>query len=176
MIADRLIAWAQGREPEFTIGGKDRPYLKRHKLVANWLFGIYVHEFCRSDDDRALHDHPWLFNATRVLRGSYVEWTPTKTHRARMLDPMHQYPTARVVPEGGWRFRPGRAPHRVQLFETHAPGEELVRPGTTQRVWTLFIRGPRVWEWGFYCGQGWIPWFKFVAPGDRGDIGKGCDQ
>jgi hypothetical protein len=33
-----------------------------------------VHEFLRSDDDRARHDHPWLANASWLIAGGYREW------------------------------------------------------------------------------------------------------
>ncbi len=29
---------------------------------------------------------------------------------------------------------------------------------------------------GFLCPQGFVGWQKFTATGDRGAVGKGCDQ
>ena len=35
-------------------------YLSRwHIIPRNRYFNIYLHKFVGSDDDRALHDHPW---------------------------------------------------------------------------------------------------------------------
>jgi hypothetical protein len=135
------------RPPDQIIGGKERPYLKRWWLIKrNRFFNIYLHHFLRSDDDRALHDHPWL-NCSILLRGEYNEHLPggVVKHRRR----------------GQIIFRRAVASHRIEL--THGP------------VWTLFLTGPKVRSWGFHCPQGWRHWRKFVAPDDPGAVGPGCD-
>lgn len=41
---------------------------------------------------------------------------------------------------------------------------------------TLFITGPRVREWGFWCPKiGWRHWRVFTDPDNTGQIGRGCD-
>jgi hypothetical protein len=35
----------------------------------------YLHRVTGSDDDRAMHDHPWV-NASFIISGSYIEHTP----------------------------------------------------------------------------------------------------
>ena len=158
-IADRIIDNALRRAPDFIIGGADRPYLLRWWLIPrNVLFNAYLHNFMRSDDDRAHHDHPWLFNFSWHLRDGYIEHTissggvTVKVHRKA----------------GDWKFRWGPAPHRVELLPDGNGGE--------LPCWTLFITGPRVREWGFYCGErGWIHWKRFTAADDPGAVGKGCD-
>lgn len=163
MIRAAILRWAQNREPDFVIGGHENPYLKRHFLIPrNPVFNMYVHQFLRSDDDRAHHDHPWLFNFSWLLDGSYVE------HIIRAGGAL-----MRILRNAGdWKFRWGRAPHRVELLtEVH---EGVI--GVTIPCWTLFITGPRIREWGFYClERGWIHWKKFTAPDDKGAVGKGCD-
>jgi len=166
MIRAAILRWAQARKPEFIIGGHEDPYLRRHFLIPrNPFFNVYVHEFLRSDDDRAHHDHPWLFNASWLIDGAYIEHTITaggaliRTHRKA----------------GDFKFRWGKAPHRVELI-----GNEDGPPGRLVMIkspcWTVFITGPRVREWGFYCMErGWIHWNKFTAPDDKGAVGKGCD-
>jgi hypothetical protein len=89
-IRNAILRWARNRQPDFVIGGPAAPYLRRHWLIPrNRFFNIYVHEFLRSDDDRALHDHPWLFNAcwTVFITGPVVRtwgfhcpkrWVPWK--------------------------------------------------------------------------------------------------
>lgn len=75
-IKDRIIERIARRPPDFVIGGHERPYLLRWWVIPrNPVFNIYLHQFRRSDDDRALHDHPWLFNASWLLSGEYVEHT-----------------------------------------------------------------------------------------------------
>lgn len=153
MILDRLIDWAQARPPHVVIGGHERPYLLRWFLIPrNRFFNLYVHLFLRSDDDRALHDHPWM-NMSVVLAGEYLE------HQI-LAGGVHVRNVRRA---GDWYLRPtGRLAHRVELH--NGP------------CWTLFVTGPRYREWGFHCPeQGWIHWKRFTAETDPGSIGKGCD-
>lgn len=158
-IADRIIARVLKREPDFIIGGLDRPYLLRWWLIPrNRFFNVYVHKFLRSDDDRAHHDHPWLFNASWHLRDGYNEHTITAGGALVV--------SARA--QGDMKFRWGPAPHRVELIAE--------QDGSLRPCWTLFCTGPRVREWGFYCMEkGWIHWKRFTATNDPGAIGKGCD-
>lgn len=154
MIRAAILRWARARQPDVVIGGVERPYLRRHWLLPrNRFFNIYVHQFLRSDDDRALHDHPWLFNASWLVDGQYTEHTiaaggiSVRTPRAA----------------GAFKFRWGPAPHRVEL--THGA------------CWTVFITGPVVRNWGFHCpDNGWVNWKQFTAADDPGAVGKGCDQ
>ena len=144
---------AQSRPPDFVIGGADDPYLKRWWVIPrNRFFNIYLHNFLRSDDDRALHGHPYLFNGSFLLEGSYVEHTISEGgihHQAH-----------RCAGERKWRW--GAAPHRLEL--TDGP------------CWTAFVTGPRVREWGFYCVErGWVSWQDFTAPAAPGEIGRGCE-
>jgi len=143
-----LIEWARNREPSFVIGGSERPYLLRWWLLPrNNLFNVYVHLFLRSDDDRALHTHPWA-NLSILLKGGYRE---------------HTLRGARDMRAGDWRLRwTGSIAHRIEL--THGP------------CWTLFITGPRYQEWGFLCPQGFVRWQDFTDARDSGQVGRGCDQ
>jgi hypothetical protein len=60
------------------------------------------------------------------------------------------------------------AAHRVELLPDHRMNGE-------QPVWTLFLTGPRVREWGFHCPKGWVHWREFTA-GEHGElVGKGCE-
>lgn len=151
-LADRLIRFVSRRPPDKIIGDGATPYLLRWYIIPrNPLFNVYLHLFLRSDDDRALHCHPWV-NCSIILRGRYFEHTE---HDGE--------PRIRLYTAGDWRLRPsGRIRHRIELIDN--------------RVWTLFITGPRYREWGFYCPQGFVHWTKFTDPSDSGKIGKGCNQ
>lgn len=173
-FADWLIQRVLRRSPDFIIGGAERPYLRRWWLIPrNPVFNIYVHQFLRSDDDRALHDHPWA-NLSILLRGAYIEHTIAAGGIEQR----------RILHSGQWRLRlSGRFAHRVELLQSHWPSR-VVEDGFTRLVdvakpipcWTLFITGPRYRSWGFHCSDGWVHWREFTAPGDEGGIGKGCGQ
>jgi hypothetical protein len=153
-LAEKLIMRTVRREPDFVIGGQDRPYLLRWWLIArNTVFNAYLHCFRRSDDDRAHHSHPYLFRLSIILRGEYTEH--------RILEGGILVKTIRRA--GSWSLSWGASPHRVELHNGDC--------------WTLFITGPRVREWGFFCMErGWIHWKDFTSSGDIGAVGKGCDQ
>lgn len=165
IIREAILRWARNRKPDFIIGGAESPYLRRHWLLPrNRFFNVYVHEFLRSDDDRALHCHPWLFNASWLIAGSYFEHTIQEggVHRAA-------YRRA-----GAFKFRWGRAPHRVELLEIMDVYADRVEV-TAQPCWTVFITGPVVRVWGFHCPTRWVPWREFVDQRDAGAIGRGCE-
>jgi len=160
----------RGKAPFVILGDNEQPYLLRWFLIPkNKIFNIYLHKFCQSDSDRALHDHPWLFNASFLLRGEYIEHT--------FKDPKNWKTNGEIIQtlrrEGAFKFRFGRAPHRVQLLKV-SPGNAS---GAEKPVWTIFITGPRLWNWGFYCPQGWKIWTHFVSKFKGGNgIGKGCGE
>lgn len=150
-----LIPITGSRRPDVTIGGEANPYLRRWHLTPRGNgAAVYLHQFLRSDDDRALHDHPWP-SAGLILSGQYIEHTPGG---------------AWVREPGEWILREPASAHRVQLLP------DASRPPHEMPVWTLFIVGDRVREWGFHCPQGWVHWRDFTA-GEHGEvIGRGCDQ
>lgn len=149
-LADRIITRATRRPPDFIIGGADDPYLLRWWLIPrNPVFNVYLHCFLRSDDDRARHTHPWLFNFSWLLRNKYREW---------FGDGIADYVDRAA---GALKFRWGPAQHRIELIDG--------------ACWTLFITGPRVRQWGFLCPQGFVHWKRFTAIDDKGAVGKGCD-
>lgn len=103
-------------------------YLTRwHVLPKNRLFNIYLHHVQADDPDDKLHDHPWLFNCSIVLRGRIEE---TLGRGQRLLE------------QGSVTARVSRAPHRLALQSDDSL--------------TLFITGPKIRRWGFYTDQGWV--------------------
>jgi hypothetical protein len=134
-------------KPHFIIGQPEAPYLLRWYLIPrNRYFNIYLHKFLRSDDDRALHDHPWWF-VSFMLKGTYQEITDKGTS---------------IRKAGSFLFRKALDRHRVELIDN-------------KHCWTLFITGKKVRDWGFWCPKGFVPWQQFCDHNDRGNIGKGCD-
>ncbi|MCB1424106.1 MAG: hypothetical protein KDJ69_16920 [Nitratireductor sp.] len=155
-FTDRLYRWSIKlrcrRLPDVQIGGAEHPYLNRWYVIPrNRFFNIYLHEFVRDDDDRALHDHPW-WSFSIMLSGLIIE--QLKGGDKRLVDP------------GDIIVRPARFAHRIEVV-----GKPCV---------TLFITGPRIREWGFHCPEdspagGWRHWKDFTAPGDSSRIGRGCE-
>lgn len=138
------------RPPDFIIGTPDDHYLRRWFVIPrNVIFNIYLHQFLRSDDDRALHDHPW-WNVSFLLHGKYVEHTI----------PAGGVNVRKEYREGDFKFRRATYAHRVELIDGPC--------------WSLFITGPRIRSWGFHCPQGWKHWRDFTNPNNTGEIGPGC--
>lgn len=152
-----LISRAAKRPPDFVIGERDAPYLLRWWLIPrNRFFNLYLHRFCQSDDDRALHDHPWV-NMSIVLRGRYLEHMQDGSVAERV--------------RGDIVVRRAKAAHRIELMMF---GEESIA------AWSLFITGPVMRSWGFLCPQGWRHWkdftsYRSLGEDGRGRIGRGCE-
>lgn len=157
-----LRAWAYrligNREPDFVIGPADDPQLERWHVVPRNPFGnVYLHRFLRSDDDRALHDHPWD-NHTLVLDGCYLEHLESGETATRFA--------------GDTVERSAHRAHRVEIIDGPAI--------------TLFFTGPVVRDWGFWCGPSrpglavgshFVPWREFVDQRQGGNSrGRGCGE
>ena len=147
----RLRLIATMRPPDVLIGKQDDTYMQRWYVIPrNRFLNIYLHHFLRSDDDRALHDHPW-WNASILIEGKYTEHTICAGGVHRHVE----YGT------GALKLRNAKYAHRVEL--------------TSGPCWSLFITGPNIREWGFHCPAGWRPWQQFVDSNNSGHIGRGCD-
>jgi len=179
MIRERVYSWLRAyaqrhdlSDPRqgFVIGGMRDPYMRRWFLLPrNPVFNLYLHQIMRSDDDRALHDHPWI-NLSWILAGGYYEVlfcaepAPGKPLPRRR----RQWRAPGFV---GWRWAHGA--HLLVL------GVDTATGGTLE-CWSLFMTGPRLREWGFWCGDDqrgakWIHWRRFTD-GPRAElIGAGCD-
>lgn len=142
-----MFGWLK-RKPDFVIGAPGNLYMLRwYLLPRNRWFNVYLHKIIRSDDDRALHDHPWA-SLSILLKGSYVEITDTSGKT---------YSAPHVI------YRGSNYRHRL-----------IVPDGNP--VWTLFITGPKVRTWGFWCPKGFVPWHEFVDHTDHGNVGRGCGE
>lgn len=145
-----LGTWAavlMARAPDVVIGDPAAPYMRRWWVIPrNEHCNVYLHEILRSDDDRALHDHPWG-NTSLLIAGRYVEHTPEGS----------------FLRERGWSgTREASAAHRLEIL----PGESSL---------SLFITGPKVRDWGFHCPKGWVPWQQFTGGAHGELVGRGCE-
>ena len=144
-------------DPDVVIGDD---YLERWYLIPRnrWL-NIYLHRFTGSDDDRALHDHPW-HSVSLLLAGRCHEIVGKTWSYPRYLR-THRYEQIRR-PRRLWPlFRKATHLHRM-----------VIEDGP---VWTLFITGPHIREWGFQCPKRWVHWREFTdESGNR--TGRGCGE
>ena len=140
--ATQFSSWAFMQK--FYIGGRENPYIIRWTLVRTPLGSLMVHKMCRSDYERALHDHPWNFVSV-VLKGFYWEAVG---------------PGARVMRKR-WSvaYRPATWKHRVVL--PLARGEFINNPPKHEPCWTLVLCSRRLRSWGFWMPDGtWCWWRK----------------
>lgn len=122
------------------------PLLTRYYLTPDWPIAVYLHQFHASDEDRALHDHPYSF-ITCLLSGGYWEHVPIIG--ARWNAEKGGWVDAEAV-QRVWRrrfsilFRRAEHKHRVEL--------------ETAPTWTLVIRFKKRRLWGFHTANGWVDW------------------
>lgn len=126
------------------------PLLERYIIIRHpRLFGIFIHKLCRSDDDRALHDHPWGFISV-VLNGGYREEHFVENRELHTgTFPVTKY---RRNGFGSILYRPAEWRHRVII--------------DAKPAWTLIFLGPRRRRWGFWIPQWdgqttWCWWAKY---------------
>jgi len=131
------------------------PLLLRHIIVKGPLFGLCVHKLCRSDYDRALHDHPWWF-ISLVLWGGYLEVTAPDPGRDAFIerrgDATIRDPGLRFRGPMSLAFRPAEWRHRVVIPGRSGPD------GPPRAALTLVLMGPRIRKWGFWVDGKWCWW------------------
>lgn len=127
-------------------------YLSRwHVIPRNPVFNIYVHKFTGSDDDRALHCHPWA-SVSFLLKGHLLEIY--EMGKAKPYEATRSI--RRFIPVFRW------AKHKHRLILDGGP------------AWTVFITGPRFRnDWFFWCAKGPVHYSLMTTP-DGKQIG-GCE-
>ena len=114
------------KNPDVIIG--DDYLLRWYVIPKNPYFNIYLHEFRHSDEDRALHDHPW-YSVSFLLKGELKEHSDNGVKFVKRFLPV---------------FRTAKFAHRLELIKGPA--------------WTIFITGPKIRDWCFHCLNGWKHW------------------
>lgn len=175
LLADAIFALRPKRDPDFLIGEDPAdPYMRRWWIIPrNKFFNIYMHHMLHDDDDRAPHDHPW-WSLSLCLRGQIKEH---RMFQPGMRAPMNYrrswwkfwtrfksvvWGEPQTIVKGDWKFRDQNYIHRLELPLGDA--------------WTLFLTGPTVRTWGFWCPKGFKPWKEFVDPDNPGAPGGGCGE
>lgn len=148
-LIDRIVARAQ-RTPYRHLPG----YMERYWLFRTPLLSCRLHVILASDDDRALHDHPWSY-ATVILRGGYVEVRPVSPE-AQMQGRFDLTNREWIAP-GRVLFRRAESPHRLEVPRG-------------QTCLTLFLTGPRRRTWGFQTPRGWVDHHEYERAIAAGEV------
>lgn len=142
--------------------------LRWWKIKRNWAFNCYYHIVKRSDEDLALHDHPW-WNFSIVLEGGYWEHLILAggVHKKTWYGP------------GAVRFRrSGNFAHRLELQREQVINQRLVDKAYVgdgqyisfpyhmasyeeRPVKTIFITGPVLRRWGFHHPERWVDAYEW---------------
>ena len=134
-----------GRVADFVIGPLDDPYLLRWWFIPRNKYFNIYIHHILKDDDDRALHDHPWFNCSIVVKGVLQETMPSRKRILRRFIPYLRKPTAA---------------HSLQVKSP---------------VWTIFITGPRVREWGFLCPKGWRHWRKFVGE-NPGEVGRGCGE
>lgn len=146
-----MQVWAAGvmaQKPHFVINGD---YMHRwYILPRNDRQNVYLHHLLRSDED-LYHDHPWD-STSFIIKGGFWEHLPG-------------------VPDPIWRA-PGDVIHRKG-----ADAHYLELPKGETSV-SLFFTGPKIRDWGFWCGARWVHWEEYTGGyhDGRSEKGAGCGE
>lgn len=141
-----------------TIGRPECPYLHR-KILWLGLCTLRYHVFYRSDEERALHDHPWAFITFPLSK--YYEYVPL---------PNQPYIRRKVVLPFRFHFRPATYRHRVVLPDNtvafliarfYGASDEEARVVANEKckpVRTLVLGLRKKRSWGFWKDGHFFPW------------------
>jgi len=150
------------RKPDLVIGPPSNPQTLRWHLIRWRGWQLCLHKWCRSDEDRALHDHTGD-NVSILLTGRYRELV--QHNFIGIYGPSYFTQWHTRLPFVPY-FRCAETPHRIAL--------------PAGPVWSLWLRWPPRREWGFHCPKGWRHWRDFCAERDynttgTSTVGRGCD-
>lgn len=139
----RLCERIAERLPVRDIEGADGSVFLSKYLLAGHAHGgwhLHLHCFHRSDEDSALHNHPWHC-ASFILAGGYRE---ERVRGDGAIVTFERCP-GRINLIGANTF------HRVELIDGPC--------------WTLFFNLPVVQDWGFLDRRtrAFVPWREFIA-------------
>lgn len=131
------------------------PYMTRYYLLGGprkgWRkllpFNLYLQFFHESDYSKDLHNHPWAWAYSLILKGGYWEERKYSDHwlappggyfalRGNTQKDLHWVHVRKLTP-GSVNVLDADDFHRVDLLDERAG------------CWTLFLAGPQVQRWGF---------------------------
>lgn len=150
-LAEALISKAK-ETPYFHLMDKETGeiYMERYWLKPfsdKEKDSIRIHHIMRSDNDRALHDHPWP-STSIILSGGYWEIEPEEQEQDPRAD---SYAFTRT-----WK-----GPGAITSRAAHDRHRLEVPPGGS--AWTMFIMGAWERDWGFHDPEtGFVYWREYL--------------
>ncbi len=142
-------------------------YMTRYFIIPrNRWFNVYLHRYTGSDDDRALHDHPWK-SVSFLLKGRITEILEDGINHPPESE-FDVLNNMQLVMEGKIK--------RIKKFKpvVRSPEHKHRLCIETKTAWTIFMTGPKVRDWGFHCNKGWVHWRDFTDPSGN-KVGRGCE-
>jgi len=138
----------------------DKPYLRRFyitprinpdKELDDRSYGIYLHYFFMGDEDRELHNHPWDKALSLILCGGYFE--EKRDNKTNVV-------TTHDIKPGTFNFIKSDDFHRV------------IKKPNSKHIWTLFIVGKRIQEWGFWSKESreYTPFNEFFEKKNKKNV------
>lgn len=122
-------------------------YFRRYRLLQTPWFAVYVHQICRSDEDKDPHDHPWNFTSV-ILEGAYQEdsWYPPNFDKMQIKN----YYSGDVIEHKA------EDAHKLRLISSE--------------VWTLVFTSGRERVWGYQTDKGWIDFITYRNLKNKGQL------
>ena len=151
-LLNKFANWALSKNKPGSYQGEDdnrwayvietdgSPYLTR--ILSPRIFGyrVFLHHFHRPDIDQHLHNHPWKWAASLILNGSYTEERLEGVYGTQAI----------TFTQKVKRFNLLRDTDYHKVLELHGD------------VWTLFLTGPRIQDWGFLVEGQHVPWTEYL--------------
>lgn len=126
-------------------------YMERNFLIPfdpEAKLNCRIHKILTSDDDRAMHDHPWPTMSV-ILEGGYWEIMPYEQSQDPAFDTQRFHRVWRN--KGDVIRRKATDRHRLEV-------DPNVGPATT-----MFVMGEYENQWGFYTPEGKVYWKIYLG-------------
>lgn len=146
MTLEQLLIENAKQHPYYNLEG----YMERDWMLPfepDNKINCRLHKILKSDDDRALHDHPWPTMSV-ILEGGYWEIMPLEQDQHPAWDRQRFHRVWRK--KGDIIRRAATDRHRLE-----------VEPGTTAT--TMFVMGAYENAWGFYTPEGKVYWKTYLG-------------
>jgi hypothetical protein len=126
------------------IGPHECPLMRRW-VIETPAGSARLHHFLKSDDTRALHNHPWWFVTFPLSPGGYVDVVPCPgCEEGYVYYKDGSFETCDLCMGGG------RSQEHVQAWRLHYRKPGYTHAVLTDGCWTVIVTGRKLREWGFW--------------------------